>query len=481
MTLFLWGYGYAGCSQVWQLFHVGASIVTRHSRTKRTNRREFFKDTSKIAVAGFVGSALYEPGLSLARSAHVAGRDTIRIGLVGCGGRGTAAAIEAMNAEGANNQLTAVADAFQHRMDDALVQCQRSQHGDRVQCGDAKFVGFDGYKDLMQSDVDLVILATPPGFRPVHFEAAIEAGKHVFMEKPVAVDVPGVRRVLAATAKAREKNLAVGVGLQRRHERAYRETIGQLQNGLIGDLIFSRVYWNGDTPWVRTRTPGQTELEYQMTNWYFFNWLCGDHIVEQHIHNLDVINWLLDDYPVSAHGMGGRAVRTGKDHGQIFDHHSVEYTFANGHKMISQCRQMPECWNEVSEYVHGTRGYADINAGRIFDASGKELFYSKGERGGHQQEHHDLFADLRNGIIPNEGEYGAKSTMTSILGRLATYTGKLLKWEDAIQSNVRLANVDELHSMSDPAPVLPDKNGKYPIPVPGAGSHDVIDWDPRGR
>jgi predicted dehydrogenase len=267
------------------------------------------------------------------------------------------------------------------------------------------------------------------------------------------------------------------VGLQRRHERAYRETVARLQDGIIGDLVVSRVYWNNPGVWVRGRTPGQTELEYQMSNWYYFNWLCGDHIVEQHIHNMDVVNWVLDAYPVSAQGMGGRAVRTGKDHGQIYDHHMVEFTYANGHKMISQCRHIPECWDQVSEHVHGTKGYADISAGRIFDLSGKELFHSTADRGGHQQEHHDLFADLRSGTIPNEGQYGAKSTMTAILGRLATYTGKMLKWEDAINSNVRLADIDKLRSMNDAAPVQPDANGKYPIALPGVNYEDIIDWD----
>jgi predicted dehydrogenase len=381
-----------------------------------------------------------------------------------------------MNTQGGNVVLTAVADVFQQRVDDTLKSCE-ARFGERVQSANAKFIGFDAYKSVLESDIDLVILATPPGFRPLHYEAAIEAGKHVFMEKPVAVDAPGVRRVLAANEKARQKNLAVGVGLQRRHERAYRETVARLQDGIIGDLVVSRVYWNNPGVWVRGRTPGQTELEYQMSNWYYFNWLCGDHIVEQHIHNMDVVNWVLDAYPVSAQGMGGRAVRTGKDHGQIYDHHMVEFTFANGHKMFSQCRHIPECWDQVSEHVHGTKGYADVSAGRIFDLSGKELFHSTADRGGHQQEHHDLFADLRGGTIPNEGQYGAKSTMTAILGRLATYTGKMLKWEDAINSNIRLADIDQFRSMNDAAPVQPDSNGKYPIALPGVNYEGVIDWE----
>ena len=218
-----------------------------------------------------------------------------------------------------------------------------------------------------------------------------------------------------------------------------------------------------------------------MRNWYYFNWLCGDHIVEQHIHNLDVINWLMNDYPVRANGMGGRQVRVGDDTGQIFDHHAVEYTFENGHTMQSQCRHIRDCWNNVSEHVHGAKGYANISGGKIYDTDGKLIFESKGSRGGHQQEHHDLFADLQNGVLPNEAEYGAKSTMTAIFGRLATYSGKSIKWDDAINSEISLCDVDALTGMDNEAPVKPDANGDYPIPVPGKGAAEVCEWLDRNR
>jgi myo-inositol 2-dehydrogenase/D-chiro-inositol 1-dehydrogenase len=448
-----------------------------------TSRREFLQNGSKIAVAGAAVGSLVSPSISIARSAHAFGSDTIKIGLVGCGGRGTGASIQAMNTTSGNVELTCMADAFDYRLANSLKTCSR-EHENKVIVPEAsQHVGFDGYKAVLDSDIDLVILATPPGFRPLHFEAAIKAGKHVFMEKPVAVDAPGIRRVLAAGDLAKQKGLLVQVGLQRRHERAYRETIAELQNGIIGDLICSRVYWNGAGVWTRPRAEGESELQYQMKNWYYFNWICGDHIVEQHIHNLDVGNWLMNDYPVKANGMGGRLVRTGKDTGQIFDHHAVEFTYENGHKMISQCRHMPECWNSVSEWVHGAKGYADISGGRIYDKDGNEIFKckeGKGQRQGHQQEHHDLFADLRNGVIPNETEYGAKSTMTAILGRLATYTGRELSWEDAINSDVSLADVDAFRTMNDEAPVQPDENGNYPVAVPGTGISDIIDWDTKG-
>ncbi len=461
--------------------------MSSHSNNESTqkesagsSRRDFLQNGSKLAVAGAAASTLITPSLSIAKSAHAFGTDTVKIGLIGCGGRGTGASIQAMNTKSGNVELVAMADAFENRLEDSLRNCE-NKHKGKVRVPDGKrFTGFDAYKGVLESDIDMVILATPPGFRPLHFESAIAANKHVFMEKPVAVDAPGVRRVLKAGNEAKKKGLAVAVGLQRRHERAYRQMMEKLKDGIIGDLIYSRAYWNGGGVWTRARQEGQTELEYQMRNWYYFNWLCGDHIVEQHIHNLDVINWLMDDFPEVAQGQGGRLVRTGPDSGQIYDHHLIEFTYPNGHKMYSHCRHQPGCWNSVSEHTHGTKGYANIGAGRIYDAAGKEIFRADGSRGGHQQEHHDLFADLRDGKIPNEAEYGAKSTMTAIFGRLATYTGKELRWQDAINSNIQLADVDNFKNFKNEAPVLPDANMKYPIPKPG-GKVKVIDWDPNKR
>ncbi|MEM9413417.1 MAG: Gfo/Idh/MocA family oxidoreductase [Planctomycetota bacterium] len=441
----------------------------------KSTRRKFLQDGTKIAAVTAGAGVVSSSGLSLARSANAGGSETIKIGLVGCGGRGTSAAHQAMNTEG-NVELVAMGDAFANRLEQSAEGCVE-KHPDKTKVtDDKKFVGYDAYKRVLDSGVDMVLLTTPPGFRPLHFEAAIDAGIHVFMEKPVAVDAPGIRRVLKANEKAKANNLAVAVGLQRRHEAAYKETINELKNGIIGELVASRVYWNGAGVWKFTRQPKQTELEYQMRNWYYFNWICGDHIVEQHIHNLDVINWLMDDFPISASGQGGRMVRTGPDTGQIYDHHMVEYTYANGHKMISQCRHMPNCENNVSEHVHGTKGSANISRARIFDTDGKKIFQSKGKRGGWQQEHHDLFADIRRGIIPNEGDYGAKSTLTAIIGRLATYTGKPIKWDAAMNSNVTLCDVDRLKSMEDRPPLSPDEYGNYWIPMPGQELEKTIDF-----
>lgn len=450
--------------------------------TANRSRRDFIRASSVATAAATVAAAT--PTLSLARSAYVGGTNTVRIGLIGSGGRGTGAAIQAMNTKSGNVELVAIADAFEDRIETAIEQCV-TEHGESVKVTpESTFVGFEAYKGVIDSDADLVILATPPGFRPMHFAAAVDAGKHVFMEKPVAVDAPGIRKVLEYGEKAREKNLLVQVGLQRRHERAYQQTIDQLKQGIIGDPLYSRVYWNSRGVWEKPRKPEDTELNYQMRNWYYFNWLCGDHIVEQHIHNIDVINWLLDDYPVMAQGQGGRQVRTGIDHGEIYDHHFVEYTYANGHKMFSQCRHMPDCSNPVEEHVVGTSGYANISDGEIFSPDGKSIFKSEeglGMRQGHQQEHHDLFEALAAGERPNEAEYGAKSTMTAIFGRLATYTGRELQWDDAIASNISLApNIEQYTSFDDEAPLYPDENGRYEIAQPGSPK-EVIDWSPKKK
>ncbi len=434
------------------------------------DRRDFLKAGTAGVAAGIVST----PRLSLARSAHVAGSDSVRIGLIGCGGRGTGAATQALNTGSCAVNLVAAGDIFADRLNGAL-ESITVEHGEKVQVPEEqKFLGFDAFEKVLQSDVDLVILATPPGFRPLHFEKAVEAGKHVFMEKPVAVDAPGVRRVLAANKTAREKNLLVQVGLQRRHEEAYRDTIARLQDGAIGDINLMRCYWNSAGVWVNPRREGQSELEYQCRNWYYFNWLCGDHIVEQHIHNLDVCNWLKNDYPAFAQGQGGREVRTEKQYGQIFDHHMIEFTYADGSTMLSQCRHIEGCDNNVSEHAHGSDGYCDISAARIVDRNGQPLFQSNGARGGHQQEHHDLFRDLTAGVIPNEADYGALSTMTAIFGRMATYTGKRISWDQAFNSDLTLCDVDSLTSFDSPAPLSPDADGWYPVPVPGKSWDDVL-------
>jgi predicted dehydrogenase len=331
-----------------------------------------------------------------------------------------------------------------------------------------QFVGFDAYKRAIESGADLILIATPPGFRPMQFEAAVEAGKHIFMEKPLGVDAPGIRRVMAANEQAKKKNLMVAVGLQRRHDPRYIETMKRIHDGAIGDVMFTRVYWNSGGLWVRPRQPQQTEMEYQMRNWYYFNWICGDHIVEQHIHNLDVGNWIRGDiHPTEAQGMGGRQVRTGKEYGQIFDHHFVEFTYPDGTKMYSQCRHIDGCANEVREHAHGIKGTLDIDDGvgsLVTTPVGKWKSNAK-KVDNHHQEHHDMFAALRRGEIYNECDYGVKASFTSILGRMATYSGKIVRWDEALRDGEDLSPAT--YDFGATPPVVPDENGFYPVPVPG--------------
>jgi myo-inositol 2-dehydrogenase / D-chiro-inositol 1-dehydrogenase len=431
-------------------------------------RRNFLKNSSALIA----GSSIAAATLPIARSAYAAGDDTIKLGLVGCGGRGSGAATQALAAD-ENTKLVAMGDAFENRLSSAK-RGIASRYKDRVDVEGREFVGVDAYKRVIESDCDMVLLATPPGFRPLHFETAIKAGKHVFMEKPVASDAPGVRRVLEANKLAREKNLAVAVGLQRHHQTGYREIIRKLQDGAIGDIILARAYWNSDGVWVRNREKEQTELEYQMNNWYYFNWLSGDHIVEQHIHNLDVINWLMNSHPVEAQGQGGREVRKGNDTGQIYDHHMIEFTYPNGTKMLSQCRHIPNTWGSVEEFAHGSKGWADISGGKIYDTSNKVVWSAPESENGWEHEHVELFKAIRNGEIPNEGDYGAESTMTAIMGRMATYSGKKLSWDDCINSKLALADFDSLNSFNDKAPLEPDDKGNYYVPVPGQSTEKVL-------
>jgi myo-inositol 2-dehydrogenase/D-chiro-inositol 1-dehydrogenase len=428
-------------------------------------RRDFLRTTS-TALAGV--SVLGTLGIE--RSAFAAESNTLKVAVIGCGGRGTAAAGQALSTDGPV-QLVAAADAFNDRLDGALKNLA-NRFGDKVQVPqENRFYGFDGYKQAIAL-ADVVILATPPGFRPDHFEEAVRQGKHVFMEKPVATDSPGVRRVLAAAEEAKKKNLKVCVGLQRRYQAGYIETVKRIQEGAIGDILLARAYWNGTTPWVQRRADLEkaagrklTEMEYQMRNWYYFTWICGDHILEQHIHNIDVINWVKGGYPVRAQGQGGCEVRKGPDYGETFDHHFVEFEYADGSRMFSQCRHIPGCWNSVSEHVTGTKGNASINSFVIQPNGGAEWKYRERMKDPQQVEHDVLFDAIRNNKPLNDGEIGAKSTMTALLGRMATYSGQRLDWDEALASNVNL--MPEKLAWDALPKSLPGPDGLYKLPVPG--------------
>lgn len=429
------------------------------------SRRTFFRNASMAAAGGLILGSM--PGSAGAFSGSK--NDMLKVALVGCGGRGTGAANQALSAD-KGAQLVAMADAFRDRLDESYEGLSK-RYGDTDQLAvpeENKFVGFDGYKKAIAL-ADVVILATPPGFRPYHFEEAINSGKHVFMEKPVATDVPGVRKVLEMGKKAQQKNLNVVVGLQRHYQNSYREVFKRVNNGDIGKIVSGQVYWNSDGVWVREREPGQSEMEYQMRNWYYFNWLCGDHILEQHIHNIDVANWFIGEYPESAQGMGGREVRKGKDHGQIFDHHFVEFTYPGGAVIASQCRHQEGTMSRVSEFFQGTNGTVDTQGdkGLLKDWKGNVLYDHRGDEdpNPYQQEHDELFAAIRNGDVINDTEYGAKSTMSAILGRMATYSGQIVTWDEAMKSNKSL--MPERFAWDANPPVMPDENGNYPVPVPG--------------
>lgn len=423
-------------------------------------RRNFLKNSAGIVAASTVAGGL------LSGTAYAAADETLKIALIGCGGRGGGACGQALSAPGPI-KLVAVADAFEDNAKNKLKDL-KNQFGDKVDVKDDHvFSGFDAYKQAIDCGIDLILIATPPGFRPIHFEYAVQQNKHVFMEKPLATDAEGVRKVIAAAEVAKKKNLKVGVGLQRHHQNRYIETIKRLQDGAIGDTILMRAYWNDAGVWVRPRKPEQTEMEYQMRNWYYFCWLCGDHINEQHIHNLDVINWIKGGPPVEAHGMGGRQFRNGIDHGEIYDHFCVEYTYKDGTKLHSECRHIPNCWTSVSEHAHGTKGTSDVSGGNLTMADGSNWRYKAAgvDLDPYQQEHNDLQDAIRNNKEYMEAFYGASSTMTSLLGRMATYSGKVLTYDQALNSKISL--MPEKFAWDAPPRSLPDANGRYKIPMPG--------------
>lgn len=421
----------------------------------RSARRDFLKQTA------LAGSAL-AGGLSLARAAHASGSDTIRLALIGCGGRGTGAAVQALNACN-RAKLVAMADAF----DDRLTNSHRTiarKHPDRVDVpSERRFVGMDAYTKAIDSDVDLVLLCTPPGFRPVQFDAAVKANKHVFMEKPVAVDVPGIRKMIEANAEAKKKSLAVAVGLNMRHTNSFQEVVKRVHDGAIGKINFLRAYGNTGGVWVRSRQSDQTEMQYQMRNWYYFNWLCGDLIVEQTVHALDLVNWAKGEHPVEAQGMGGRQVRVGTEYGESFDHFDVEYTYPDRTKMFLFCRHVGGCWNYFGGLAHGTKGDADLK-GELRLHGQEPIQFERGVDG-HQVEHDDLFAALEEGRPYNEGDYGITSTMTAILGRMAAYSGQLVTWDEAMKSETNLG--PERNNWDAEPPVKPGPDGMYACAVPG--------------
>jgi myo-inositol 2-dehydrogenase / D-chiro-inositol 1-dehydrogenase len=418
---------------------------------EHTDRRSFLKTGSLITAASIL------PGLARAQGD---GKE-IRVALIGCGGRGTGAAAQSLNCPG--TKLVALADAFEDNCEKAY-ETLKKQFGDRVDVPkERRFHGFDAFKQATDA-ADLVLLCSTPGFRPAHFEYAVEKGKHAFVEKPIAVDGPGIRKVIEAAKAADAKNLKVVCGLQRHYQNSYLETLEQVKAGMIGDITSAQVYWSGGGVWTRPRQEGMTEMEYQMRNWYYFNWLCGDHIVEQHVHNIDVGNWFKGAHPVKANGIGGRTKRIGKDWGEIYDHHYVEYTYPDGTIMNSQCKHWNGTWSKVSETIVGTKGSA--TPGIIKDLAGKTIWRFRGENNNPYQTEHDVLVKHIHEDKPiNDAHFTAEATLSGIMGRMASYTGQEITWEQALNSD-HDTMPKTLAWDADPGP-KPGPDGLYPAPIPG--------------
>jgi predicted dehydrogenase len=426
--------------------------------TSPRSARQVLSRRDAVKAAAVAGGAL---AATSAVHGQTPSADVIRVGLIGAGGRGTQALQQTLSVPGSNVKVTAIGDAFEGSVESALKAVEKLEGKVDVPEG-RRFTGLDAYQKVLDH-CDLVILATPPGFRPVHFDAAIKAGKHVFMEKPVCVDSFGAQVCLAAAKMADEKKLKVVVGLQRRYENRYRETIARIREGLAGDIIGGQVYWNGGGIWYRGREPGMNETQFQVHNWYHFNWLCGDHICEQHVHNIDVANWVLDAVPESAYGVGGRQNRVPGKPSEIYDHHAVNFTYPNGVRIASQCKQYPGGQSRVNEEFQGTKGYVKI--GEIADYSGKVLWKFEGENPNPYQVEHDALHDaIRNDRPLNNAVYGTHSSFAAVLGRLATYSGKVWKFNEALAMPYR--TMPENLTWETPAPVQPDKDGNYALPMP---------------
>jgi len=431
------------------------------------SRRDALKTGAGASLAG-VASATLLTGMQAVHaqpasdgSSQEATPELIRVGLIGAGGRGTGALQQTLSVAGSNVKLTAIADTFQNRIDGALKAVEKMEG--KVDCPeDRRFLGLDGYKQVLDH-CDMVILATPPGFRPFHFEEAIKAGKHVFMEKPVCIDSFGARLCLEAAKMADEKKLKVVVGLQRRYDNKYRETIARIREGVAGDIIGGQVYWNGGGIWYRGREKDQTEMQFQVNNWYHFNWLCGDHICEQHVHNIDVANWVLGAAPEAAYGVGGRQNRVPGQPSEIYDHHAVNFSYPNGVRIASQCRQFPGGDGRVNEEFQGTKG--SVKIGLITDYSGNVLWKYEGPGANpYQVEHDELHDAIRNDKPLNNAVYGTEASFAAVLGRLATYSGKQWSYKDALALDYRTMPEDV--SWDATPPVVPDADGNYPLPMP---------------
>jgi predicted dehydrogenase len=407
-----------------------------------TGRRSFLKK-SGLALLG--STLAYHESFSIPLFARK--KPTLKVGLIGCGGRGTGAAAQALQAD-PDVVITAMGDVFDDRLEEAYAALV-DIGGDRVKVEKKdKYVGFDAYQQVLDSGIDVVLLATPPGFRPDHLTAAVNAGKHVFCEKPVAVDAPGVRKVLAAAKIAREKSLSLVSGFCFRYDFSNRAIFGKILNGDVGDIRSVSTFRNGGELWTKPREADWTEMTNQMRNWYYYNWLSGDFIVEQSVHSIDMMSWAMGDkLPIRATGTGGRQVRVDPIYGNIFDHFAIEFEYENGAKGFHFTRQQAGTSNRNSVDVLGADGSAAINIGSKYEIVGKNKWRYDGKKNNmYQTQHDELFAAIRNGKPINDGEWMANSTMLAIWARMAGYSGQTISWEQAINSNQVLGPKTEDYS-----------------------------------
>ncbi len=421
---------------------IGNAVYRKATGGSGISRRSAIK-TAAVATAGLVAHprAVFGGGQS----------DTLRVGVVGCGGRGTGAAVNCVESSD-GVEIVALGDLFPDRLASCRERLTERLGAAFKATDDTCFAGWDAYTSVLDTDIDMVIFATPPAFRPMHLQAAINADKHVFMEKPVAVDPAGIRSVMSSADEAESKGLAIVAGTQRRHQAPYVEAMKRIHDGAIGEVVAAQVFWNQGGLWNRERQPGWTDMEWQARNWLYFTWLSGDHIVEQHIHNIDVANWALRGHPVKAVGVGGRQVRVDPDYGQIFDHFAIQFEYENGARVLSMCRQIDGCANHVGEHITGTAGTSDPSSWLrgAADWEWGEAEYTNP----YVQEHTDLIASIRAGEPLNEGRQVAESTLTAIMGREAAYTGQEIIWDELIGTDMTLVP-DELQFGPMPSMKIP--------------------------
>ena len=430
----------------------------QHPVKPETSRRDFLKLSAAAAGVAAAGQ------LSIARSAHAAGSGTIKIGLVGCGGRGSGAAVNAMNA-GKDVRLVAMADVFDDRLKGARERIKKEKPEQVDVPDDRCFVGFDAYQKVLASGIDAVLLAPASHFLPMHFKAAVDAGKHVFCEKPHALDVPGLKLAMAACEEAKRKGLSVVSGLCWRYDLGVREAMKRIRDGAIGEIVAIQETYITQPYVLRERQPGWSEMYYQVQNWYHFNWLSGDQTAQQLIHSIDKASWALGDKPpLRAWGLGGRQVCVEPKYGDQFDHHAVVFEYENGVRVFGFCRDIPGCYNETSDVIFGTKGRAYLPSRPQIEGETKWR-YKGGPNKMYDNEHAELFESIRSGKPINNGDYMYTSTMLGILAQMVCYSGQEITWEKAMGSTLSYS-LPHYSFDADP-PVKPGPDGMYPTAMPG--------------